>query len=113
MTVSASVAVLHECIELQERKGNDYQNPNSRIRQADYFPNGVATLLDMCHMKMLRIQSVMEAMQSKDYEPNFESLEDSAKDMINYSSFIVAYLRGEMDGQIPGRNFLNQPEHID
>jgi len=32
-----SIKVLEECAELQTRKGNDYQNPNSRIQQADYY----------------------------------------------------------------------------
>jgi len=43
-----------------------------------------------------------------DYNPNFESLEDSAKDLINYASFIVAFIRGGIDGQDPNRDFLNR-----
>jgi len=110
--ISGSVAALYECIELQEKKSNDYQNPNSRIRQADYFPNGIQSIHDICNIKMLRLQSVMEAMQSPDFEPNFESLEDSAKDLINYASFMVAYMRQEMDGQTPGHDFLNRPVEV-
>ena len=30
-----SLKVLQECAEIQARKSNDYQNENSRIRQAD------------------------------------------------------------------------------
>lgn len=106
-----SVKVLQECAELQVKKGNDYQNPHSRIQQADYYPQGVATLLDIVHAKMLRMRSVVEAMQQDpDYNPNFESLEDSSKDMINYCSFIIEYCRGEMQGQDPTRDFLNRPK---
>ena len=36
-----SVKVLQECIDLQTQKANDYQNPNSKVKQADYYPNGV------------------------------------------------------------------------
>jgi hypothetical protein len=43
------------------------------------------------------------------YNPNFESLEDSAKDLINYSSFAVSFIRGGIDGQDPKRDFLNRP----
>ena len=43
-----------------------------------------------------------------DYAPNFESVEDSLKDMINYASFAVAYSRGKIDGQDPNRDFLNR-----
>ena len=103
-----SVNVLQECIDLQLKKSRDYQNPNSTVRQADYYPNGIITIHDIMHAKMLRMKSVMEAMQSADYNPNFESLEDSAKDLINYTSFFVAYCRGKVDGQVEDRNAFNR-----
>ncbi len=106
-----SVNVLQECIDLQLRKSRDYQNPNSTVRQADYYPNGVTTIHDIMHAKMLRMKSVMEAMQSTDYGPNFESLEDSAKDLINYTSFFVAYCRGGIDGQNPNNNIFNRKKN--
>lgn len=108
-TEKESIKVLSECIEVQVKKSNDYQNPNSVIRQADYYPSGCKTILDVIHAKVLRMRSVMEAMENDpNYEPNFESLEDSAKDLINYASFFVSYSRGKMDGQSPDRNFLNK-----
>lgn len=108
-----SVEVLEECIELQTKKSNDYQNPNSTIRQADYYPNGCSTILDVIHAKVLRMRSVMEAMQNDpNYKPNFESLEDSAKDLINYASFFVSYSRGKMDGQNLNRDFINRPKAV-
>lgn len=104
-----SLKVLEECADLQLKKSNDYQNPNSNIQQADYYPRGVASLLDIVHAKTLRMYSVLEAMENDpNYEPNFESLEDSAKDLINYGSFIAAYIRGGIDGQSPDRDFLNR-----
>ena len=104
-----SLKVLKECADLQLKKSNDYQNPNSNIRQADYYPRGVASLLDIVHAKTLRMFSVLEAMENDpNYKPNFESLEDSAKDLINYGSFIAAYIRGGIDGQQPDRDFLNR-----
>jgi hypothetical protein len=109
-TERESIKALRECIELQTRKSRDYQNPNSQIKQADYYPNGVITLLDIIHAKKLRMDSVVAAMQNdSEYKPNFESLEDSAKDMINYCSFVVSYCRGKMDGQNPDRDFINRP----
>lgn len=109
-----SIKVLQECAELQTSKGNDYQNPNSRIRQADYYPRGISTIIDIVHAKVLRMQSVLEAMENDpNYNPNFESLEDSSKDLINYGSFIVAYMRGGMDGQDPERDFLNRKETVE
>ena len=103
--------VLYECIELQLKKSRDYQNPNSNIKQADYYPSGCLTILETMHAKVLRMRSVMEAMMhDKTYSPNFESLEDSAKDIINYASFFVSYSRGDMDGQYLDRDFLNRPK---
>lgn len=104
-----SIKILQECADLQLKKSNDYQNPNSTIRQADYYPRGIASILDIIHAKTLRMRSVLEAMESDpNYEPNFESIEDSAKDLINYSSFLAAYVRGGIDGQSPDRDFLNR-----
>jgi hypothetical protein len=109
--VKESISVLQECAALQLKKSNDYQNPNSRIKQADYYPRGVASILDTIHGKVLRAYSVMEAMENDpNYKPNFESLEDSFKDMINYASFAVAYSRGKIEGQDGTRDFLNKPK---
>jgi len=108
-----SLKVLQECADLQLKKANDYQNPNSNIKQADYYPRGVSSLLDIVHAKTLRMMSVVEAMENDpEYSPNFESLEDSAKDLINYGSFIAAYIRGGIDGQEEDRDFLNRKVEI-
>lgn len=113
MTERHSVTVLRECIELQNKKSNDYQNPNSTIKQADYYPSGCLTILETMQAKVLRMRSVMEAMvNDPSYNPNFESLEDSAKDLINYASFFVAYSRGQVDGQKPDRDFLNRKKPV-
>lgn len=104
-----SIKILEECIELQMKKSKDYQNPNSRIKQSDYYPRGCATILDIIYAKVLRMYSVLEAMENDPgYDPNFESLEDSGKDLINYASFMVAYMRHGIDGQSRDRDFLNK-----
>lgn len=106
-----SLKVLQQAAEIQIKKSNDYQNPNSRIKQADYYPRGFATILDTMHAKLLRMQSVLEAMENDpNYEPNFESLDDSCIDLINYASFAVAYNRGKIPGQDPQKDFLNRPK---
>lgn len=106
----ASLEVLRKAAEIQNKKGNDYQNPNSRIKQAMYYPRGCSTLLDTMIAKTLRLQSVLEAMENDpSYNPNFESLEDSCIDIINYASFFAAYMKHGIDGQDPDRDFLNRP----
>lgn len=107
-----SLGVLKKAAEIQVKKGNDYQNPNSRVRQADYYPRGCATLLDTMAAKVLRMQSVLEAMeQDSSYNPNFESLEDSCLDIINYASFFASYMNQGIDGQDGTRDFLNRPKN--
>lgn len=102
-----SANILLEAAELQERKSLDYQNPLSRVRQADHYPRGVYTILDTVNGKLLRMYSVLETMEAGG-KINFESVEDSAIDAINYLSFIVAYLRGEIDGQSPDKDIFNR-----
>lgn len=105
-----SVRVLLECIELQKKKSKDYQNSSSNIVQAMHYRRGVSTIHDMIHQKLLRAQSLLEtAENSGPVKPNFESLEDTYKDLINYASFAVSYIRGKMEGQDPTRDFLNRP----
>lgn len=108
-----SLKFLQRAAEVQQKKGNDYQNPNSRVKQAMYYPRGCATILDTMQGKILRMQSVLEAMElDPNYEPNFESLEDSCVDLINYASFFAAYMNGGIDGQSPDRDFLNRPTKV-
>lgn len=107
-----SVTVLEECIDLQKRKSQDYQNPNSNIKQAMHYRRGVSTIHDMIQQKLYRAQSLLEPMENGDVlEPNFESLEDTYKDAINYLSFAVSYIRGRMEGQDRRRDMLNRPLH--
>lgn len=104
-----SIKVLDECKDIQIKKGQDYQNPSSNITQADYYPNGCSSILDMMNTKMLRLRSVLETLRDNPkHQTNFESLEDSAKDLINYSSFFVEYYRGKMQGQDKTKDLLNR-----
>lgn len=107
-----SVRVLHECIDLQLKKSDDYQNEASAVKQADYYPRGVETIHDIMHGKMLRMVSLMEKSKAG-RTPNFEGLEDSAKDLINYASFFVAYVRQAVDGQDGTRDMFNRPINQD
>ena len=104
-----SILVLQECAELQSKKSEDYQNPNSNVKQADHYRRGVDSIHDTMHGKMLRAQSLLESGDAA----NFESLEDTYKDLINYASFAVSYIRGKMEGQNPDLDFLNRPKNVD
>lgn len=103
-----SIKVLQECIDLQIKKSQDYQNPASTILQSDHYRRGIDTIHDMLSQKMLRAESLL----STGGEGNFESLEDTYKDIINYASFAVSYLRGRMEGQYPDRDMFNRPKAV-
>jgi len=102
-----SAKVLLEAADIQERKGQDYNNAASSVEQADYYPRGVTSILDIVNAKYLRMVSVLETMEQGG-KVNFESIEDSAIDMINYASFIVAYMRGEVPGQDRKNDIFNR-----
>lgn len=107
------IKVLQECIDLMERKSRDYQNPNSSVRQAQHYRRGVGTIHDMIEQKLLRARSLVEtAEQTPEVTPNFESLEDTYKDIINYCSFAVTFIRGKMDGQEAERDMFNRVSRI-
>lgn len=102
-----SVTVLEECIEVQKRKSEDYQNPNSNVVQAMHYRRGIDTLHDALQGKLFRAQSLLES--GKFSQANYESLEDSYMDLINYASFCVAWLRYGIPGQRTDRDMFNKP----
>lgn len=101
-----SVKVLQECIDLQLRKSQDYQNPNSNVTQAMHYRRGVDSIHDIIQGKLYRAQSLLES--GTHSAANFESLEDTYKDLINYASFAVAWLRNGVPGQDPNRDLFNK-----
>ena len=108
-----SLKVLKECAELQSRKSQDYQNPKSTIVQSDYYPRGVLSIMDVIHTKYIRAVSLVEAAEFGE-EPNFESLEDTFKDMINYASFAAAWCRGGIPGQTDEMQLTsNRPRKVE
>lgn len=102
-----SANVLLEAAELQNLKGCDYNGADTSVQQADYYPRGVWSILDIVNAKYLRMVSVLETME-KGGKIKFESVEDSAIDLINYASFLVAYMRGEVPGQTEDRDVFNR-----
>lgn len=108
-----SIRVLLECIELQAKKSRDYQNPLSTVKQADHYPHGIQTIMDMVHQKLIRYKSLIETMEADPTAtPNFESLEDTLKDAINYLSFGVSWLRFKMEGQNGFHDIFNRPLRV-
>jgi hypothetical protein len=90
--------VLEKAIELQQQKGSDYQSKMSTVKQADYYLHGVDTIYDIMWGKMLRIRSLLDKVRFGGNE-NFESIQDSCVDLINYASFLSAYIDYDIKGQ--------------
>ena len=115
-TTPRSVKVLHECAELQLKKSQDYQSAASSVTQADYYPSGIKTIYEIMLAKMLRMKSLIEKgeanariREQQTSGTNFESLEDSARDLINYASFFVSYMEREIPGQNQWNDMFNRP----
>ena len=102
-----SIKVLEECAAVQKKKGSDYQNPNSNVKQAMHYRRGIDSIHDIMQGKMYRAQSLLESAEGA-ANPNYESIEDTYMDLINYASFAVEYLRGKMDGQDTTRDMFNR-----
>ena len=80
--------VLLECADLLERKGRDYNG--SGVNRDDYYLYGRKSLMTMIHTKYLRLRSLVEQDTST---PNFESVQDTLKDLANYSAIWVDWER--------------------
>lgn len=104
-TETGPLKVLSECRALLVKKSKDYQNPSSNVKQAMHYRRGIDTLHDTLQGKLYRAQSLIESGENA----NFESLEDTYKDIVNYAAFCVAWLRKEIDGQDQDKNMFNQP----
>ena len=107
-TERESVKALREAIELQLKKSKDYQNENSNVKQAMHYRRGVDSIHDVIQGKVYRAQSLLESGSVA----NFESLEDTYLDIINYCSFAISYIRGKMDGQDQNRDMFNKPKPL-
>ena len=94
--------VLYECADIMARKGNAY----NRLPQADYYAplealygehdSGESAIFTMMWQKVIRIRSLLADREGKN---EFEGIDDSARDLINYTSFLIEFMEGKMDGQ--------------
>ncbi len=88
MAKVTAIQVMKDAIALKEKKSKDYQG--GLWTEEDYFPFGHESYLHMIHTKYLRIRSVAQQENT-----NFESLEDSLIDMINYCAMYGAWIENQ------------------
>ena len=72
-------------MELATRKSQDYQS--SFVKLESYFPFADKSYIQMLNVKVLRLISLAEGKT-----PNFESMQDTVLDLINYAVFYLDYL---------------------
>lgn len=88
MAKTSAIQILQDAANLKKQKSEDYQG--GKWEEEDYFPFGDISYMHMIHTKYLRMRSIME-----NDNPNFESLEDTLIDMINYCAMYCAYLENK------------------
>jgi hypothetical protein len=71
------------------KKHEDYGD--DRLGLHSYFPFGTKSYVQMLHVKTQRLVALTQS----EKEPNFESVEDSLKDLLNYTVFMLDWLHGE------------------
>lgn len=86
MTRDEYLALIEPCIEVVEKKHEDYNGETHTLES--YFPFGLKSYVQMLHVKTQRLVQLANSEQ----EPNFESIVDTVKDLINYSVFTLAHL---------------------
>ena len=85
------LAVLLDCWILSARKAQDYQGGG--VSRDAYFPFGVKSYVTMLVIKVNRLISLA----NQETQPVHETMTDSAKDLINYSAFLVERLERNPD----------------
>lgn len=92
---------LRACAEAQLlciRKADDYRNGAGHKSDAGldvYFPFGLVSYVQMLHTKTQRLISLTR----KEGSTNFESVTDTALDLINYASFLADWLDRKDQGK--------------
>jgi hypothetical protein len=81
-------ALIEPAAEIVAKKHEDYGN--DEVGLAAYFPHGALSYHQMIHVKALRLGALAQSQE----EPNFESIEDSLYDLINYAVFWLAAIKG-------------------
>lgn len=79
--------LIEPAIALVIKKGQDYNRTSVRVH--DYFPFGHKSYVQMIFLKAMRLRSLVENDAAK---PNFDSIEDTIYDLLNYVAFYLERL---------------------
>ena len=90
MGETTAIDMLQKCIKLKIEKSADYQG--SKWKEEEYFPFEHKSYMHMIHTKYLRMRSVVETKN-----PNFESLEDTLRDLAVYACMYAAWIENQKE----------------
>ncbi|MGB4824971.1 MAG: hypothetical protein WBP82_08730, partial [Leuconostoc mesenteroides] len=93
-----AIRFLEDCKDLMIKKAAAYNADISTVKSADYYPRGLDDLYHMIHIKMLRAKSLIDLMRAGQ-SVNFENLQDTLMDLVNFSALTAEFNAGQMDGQ--------------
>ena len=97
MLARAGLLVLRKSADYNKNElTGDAAGDDSSLRDV-YFPLGHASYAQMIHVKSQRVLTLVDA-ELKGRPVNFEGLEDTSLDLINYASFLAERVAREKKG---------------
>jgi len=90
--------LIEPAVRLLAKKGEDYNR--STVKLHDYFPFGHKSYVQMIYLKAMRLRSLTEG----GGEPNFDSIEDTLYDSLNYIVFYLERLAASKELEARGAN---------
>jgi len=86
------LSLVQPALDLVVKKHEDYNG--GIVQLQDYFPFGDISYIQMLHVKTTRLVSLGQQMQADpNMAPNYESIEETLYDLINYAVFYLAWLK--------------------
>lgn len=85
------MALAEEVADLVTKKAEDYQGETAKLD--DYFPFHHYSYVQMIWTKTLRLLTLTRRKEGQAI--NFDSIDDTTKDLIAYAIFYRAYLKGD------------------
>jgi len=86
------IKLITPAMETVVKKHQDYGD--DKLGLHSYFPYGMPSYVQMMHVKTQRLVALTKLAR----EPNYESVNDTLMDLINYAVFALDYLDKDPDG---------------
>ncbi|AIY89919.1 nucleotide modification associated domain-containing protein [Geoglobus acetivorans] len=86
--------IFTECLEIARKKNRDYAGNRSPFHNFELCERlGICSLEEGILVRMTDKMSRIANLLKKEADVRDESIEDTLKDLINYSAILIAYLR--------------------